>query len=90
MAVSEVFGGEVFYCGRYFSRETPGVKNSCHSYALLLSSISWKEQLSMKFPRHSFGLTAVNGMLFAIGGQGEIGYHASVESFTHGFKTGCS
>ena len=83
MAAAELLGSHVFYCGGYFSRETPDVKDTCHSYLLVEEGSAWKEEPRMEFPRHSFGLTAVNGRLFASGGQGELGFHASVESFTH-------
>ena len=83
MAAAELLGSQVFYCGGYFSRETPDVKDTCHSYFLVEEGSAWKEEPRMEFPRHSFGLTAVNGRLFASGGQGELGFHASVESFTH-------
>ena len=82
MASGELLGSRVFYCGGYFSSDTPGVKSTCHSYLLDDQAVSWEEEPSMMFSRHSFGLTAVNEKLFASGGLGELDYHRSVESFT--------
>ena len=82
MASGELIGSKVYYCGGYFSSDTPGVKSTCHSYLLGGESLSWKEEPSMIFSRHSFSLTAVNEQLFATGGLGDLDYHHSVESFS--------
>ena len=82
MASGELIGSKVYYCGGYFSSDTPGVKSTCHSYLLGGDSLSWKEEPSMIFSRHSFSLTAVNEQLFATGGLGDLDYHHSVESFS--------
>ena len=82
MASGELLGSKLYYCGGYFSSDTPDVKSTCHSYILDDEGVSWQEERGMMFSRHSFSLTAVNEQLFAAGGLGELDYQNSVESFT--------
>jgi len=83
-ASAALFGSTIFYCGGFLSGFDPDYHGTCHSYLLGKESQRWEEQESMNYARRYFGLTVIGDRMYASGGQNELEYEYSVESFSPG------